>query len=136
MKHNNIDIVRTVDEMIERLNSQCKEANIEKNYSISIKTKEQSFESNANNQKKGGTRKVKVLNLYLNDLVTGERLLLYDNTFIPKNPSTLLTTNYKVLLYREMFYSMFAFSCVNFESLKREQATNKAIEHATKINSI
>lgn len=132
MKHNNIDIVVTIEEMVRRFNKQNEEAKTDKLYSISINSKKQPVEGSSTNQKKGG-KTIKCLSLYLNDLKTGERLLLYTNSFIPKSPAHLLTTNYKVLLYREMFYNFFAFSAINIENIKRKEQAEKAIQTATKL---
>lgn len=131
MKRNVVDIVRTVDEMIDRFNKQNEEGNTGKVYEVVIKTKRQSSEDN----KKREVKKVKVIHLYLHDLDTKERLSLFDSTFIPKTFADSINANYRVILYRELLYFCLSFSAINLESHVKEQRAKKAIETASKLNT-
>lgn len=138
MKKNEISLPSLVEELVTKLNSEAKKQKTDKIYSVKIKN-DTAPPTDNNTIKKGGTKSkgksIRTLYFYLNDTLTGERVVLYKTSFIPNNPAELLRTPYKEYLYKNFLYNAIGVLAVYTENNIKENQLKEAAARAT-VNKI
>lgn len=119
----NINVIELVDAFVKRVNTQFKESGAQRIMEVAIKksTRPLKVDRVITNEEKGGKINTKkegrAIYVYLHNLETNERLVLFTSQFFPKNPSEILTSGYKRQLYIELLYNCFGIFAVNMEDV-------------------
>lgn len=107
----NFEII--VNDFIKALNKQSKTESNKEIYGIAITVK----------------NKIKELKLYSVNEDTGERTIMYKNAYEVKNSAEFIKRDINYILYRELFYNMFAFYAVNMEAIIKQRLAEQAVNN-------
>lgn len=131
-----INIEDTVKEFIDKMNSFCVENQINKLYEISIKDDYlHGTVSIGDKDKKTPNQKTKTILFTVADLDTRERITLLSVDYKFKNPSAILTSNYKKALYKELFFNIMLGFSFNFENIIKAEKAEEALATVTNFKS-
>jgi len=95
-----VDIKELVKDFIDKLNIQCVEQELNKNYDLKVVTR----------------GKEKIATLYVSDLTTHARIKVTEKVWKVSNSGEFLRKDYTSILYREILYHFFVFSAINLEA--------------------
>lgn len=100
-----VDIVQLVDEFISIMNKRCEDNSVPSLYEVGIREGDVKSPNPINMKKGKSNNKFKTLRVTVSDLNTHERLTLFSVDYVYHNPSELLTSDYKKVLYREFLFN-------------------------------
>ena len=132
-----VNIIDFLESIIKKANENNRLKDVKKVYELKlVKDTVPLNQIQAINKKKGGAKSNKVpckkLRLYLHDLETNKRTVLYENTAVYKDPRKAITGEYRITLYKDFLLQCTIFTLSNIEDVLKQQQAKKALEVAEK----
>ncbi len=129
-----IDLELVVQQFIETLNKFAEDKDLKKVYSLDIKDNHVDGIVSVNKAKKKASAKKKTLSFVVASLENNERLTLLSIDYRFNNPAEILSSKYKLALYKEFLSSILTGFAINFENIIRASMAEELLANNLKNN--
>ena len=83
----------------------------------------------------GNNNHYNILKVYVNDLETNKRTVIFENKYMFNNPAERITVAWKKELIKSFLYHCMGFFLVNIEHQSKKQDVQAAIEHKIALDA-